>query len=105
MKTWIVCMPQLIPKQMFLGVSYPREDLRLSLGISRLAISSIQKKGKQDDPVTAISRLHYIFIENSERHFSVDSYVYIDETHIAFSGRCHFQVYLPKKIYINNYGY
>lgn len=56
-----------------------------------------REERRKYDRAAAISGLFQKFIENSQRNFSLGCYACIDESLVAFRGRCGFKIYMPKK--------
>lgn len=56
-----------------------------------------RQERKEVDGSAAIADLFQRFIEHCQRNFSLGAYVCVDESLVAFKGRCRFRMYMPKK--------
>lgn len=57
---------------------------------------------KKNDPTAACSHIYQLFVDNSQKCYTVGETTYVDEMLVAFRERCHFKVYIPSKA--NKYG-
>ena len=56
-----------------------------------------RKRNEKEGKLAPINELFTLFIENCKMNFSAGANVTIDESIVAFNGRCNFKVFMPSK--------
>ena len=82
------------------GATMPRDRFKVLKDTIRFDDSTTREDRKQNDKegkLAPIKEVFDLFVDNCKRNFQPGRKVTIDETIVAFNGRCNFKVYMPSK--------